>query len=219
MSDFETALNEYYGDATSTDDIRVVCRPCFFFDFDGHPLHVWRGQGLLTTSDGNEWYGSIAGDGNDCLTTPAIQDGRDGTSATYDFSLEIPEIPGEDTRALYQSLKEDQWRVNGRSIWCYHALFLVDEGLRPVTPIRAFRELTMFSTKFSESVESPNGKALKLRYKITVSTKDANFGRSKKPGGTYTDTMQKRRAAEQGYSNDRGCEFIAALANRTYTLP
>jgi len=219
MSDFYTTLDQYYGPADSIDDIRVVSRPLWFYDFNGAPLHIWKGQGTLITSDNQEWLGTVGPNGNDYHTAPAIQDGRDGTSATYEFSLEIPQLPDQDVRETYEQLKAEQWRVNGRSLWCYMAIFKVDEALRISTPYIAFKELTMFSPKFSEKIESNDGKSLQRKYVISVTTKDANFGRWKKPNGTYTDTMQKRRAAELGIALDRGCEFVATLANRTYTLP
>lgn len=219
MTDFWTTVDEFYGDDDAIDDIRVTVRRLWFYDFNGAPVRMWEGQGKLFTSDGNEWLGTLTQDGTNLHTTPTLQDGRDGTSATYEFTLTIPDLPGEPARQTYDQLKEDQWRVNGRSLWCYLAVFKTDEGLRPSTPIIAFKELTMFSTRFNEKLDSPDGKRLERTYEISVVCKDANYGRSNKPNGTYADTMQKRRAAELGVENDRGCEFLAGLASRTYTLP
>lgn len=219
MSDFFTTLDEYYGASNTTSDIRVVARPLFFYDFNGAPIRIWRGQGTLITSDNLEWWGTIDAGGNEYHNAPALQDGRDGTSATYEFTLDIPQLPGQETRQTYEQLKSEQWRVNGRSLWCYWSIFLVGEALRPSTPYIAFKELTMFSPKFSERVESTDGKSLRNKYSVSIVAKDANYGRVRKPNGTYSDTMQKRRAAEQGIALDRGCEFVATLANRTYTLP
>ena len=54
------------------------------------------------------------------------------------------------------------------------------------------------------------------RYKITVIAKDDNFGRSDSPRRTYADTMQKEYAKGLGVALDRGAEFLAGLAYRTY---
>ena len=219
MTSFDALVDEYIGDQTSFTDIRVVVRQLYFYDFDGYPVRVWAGQGKLFTEDGNEWLGSIDSTGVDHHTTTAVQDGRDGSSASYTFGLEIPDMPGENVLELFETLKAEQWRVNGRTLRIYLAVFKEGEGLRPSTPIRFFKELFMIAPKFSEKVESPNGKALVQRYVASLIAKDANYGRAFKPMGTYTDTIQKRRALELGVSLDRGCEFVGVLANHTFTLP
>jgi len=219
MSDFYAELDALLGDQQDLTDIRVTARRCWFYDFNGYPLRVWQGQGKMFDSLGNEWLGTITPGGNDLHQTPAIQDGRDGTSASYSFSLVIPDIPGQFAYELYDALKADQWRVNRRTLTCYLALFLEGEGMRPATPLTFFKELTMMSTKFSEGIEQDGNGTLVRKYKATVVTKDGNFGRWNIPNGTYADPIQKERAKQQGVAVDRGAEFLAGLANRTYQLP
>lgn len=218
MTAFDNLVDEYIGDSDSLADIRTVVRQLYFYDFVDNPVRVWQGQGKLFTEDGNEWLGSIDSAGTDHHSTSAIQDGRDGTSATYTFGLEIPDLPGQDAFTLFQELKAEQWRVSGQNLTIYLAVFKEGEALRPVTPIKFLKELTMIAPKFSEKIE-PNGKILIKKYVANLTAKDANFGRALTPNGTYTDTVQKRRAFELGVSNDRGCEFIAQLANHTFIIP
>jgi hypothetical protein len=148
-----------------------------------------------------------------------MQDGRDGTSVTYSFSLTIPDMPGQTPRQLYDQIKAEQWRVNGRKLTCYLAVFKEGEALRPTTPIAHFKELTMQSPKFSEMMESNEGGTLVQKYKTTIIAKDANSGRSSTPNGTYADTIQRQRALELGVAVDNGAEYLALLANRTYQIP
>ena len=56
-------------------------------------------------------------------------------------------------------------------------------------------------------------------YTAAITAKDNNHGRSETPDRTYADTMQKRRAAQLGVAVDRGSEYLALLANRTYQVP
>jgi len=219
MSAFDDLIDEYTGDQDSLADIRTVVRQLYFYDFQGYPVRVWQGQGKLFTADGAEWLGSIDSAGTDHHTASAIQDGRDGTSATYTFGLEIPDMPGENVGEMFDALKADQWRVSGQSLRIYLAVFKEGEALRPSTPIKFLKELTMIAPKFSERIDSPDGKSLLKKYVANLTAKDANFGRALKPMGTYTDTIQKRRAVELGVALDRGCEFVGALANHTFVLP
>lgn len=219
MSDFWTVLDEYIGSGFDTTDIRAMVRRCWFYDFDGYPLRIWQGQGRLFTSDGNMWLGTIDQNGQDVHSTPRIGDGRDGSSATYSFGLKIPDSPGIPALQMYNAIKTEQWRTVKRNIICYLALFQPNEGLRPQTPIVFFKELTMFAPKFSERIEMGSDGILKKKYSISISAKDGNFGRSEVPNGTYADTIQKERAKQLGVNLDRGCEFLAGLANRTYQLP
>ncbi|QWY83145.1 hypothetical protein [Rhizobium phage RHph_X2_24] len=218
MSEFWDALEEYIGDADDIFDIRAVVRRCWFYDFNGYPIRVWQGKGKLFTSDGNEWLGTIDALDNDIHTTPPIQDGRDGSSATYNFTLAINDIPGQSAGELYEAIKAEQSRVSGRNLTCYLALFKEGEGLRPTTPITFFKELTMVSPRFSEKLGLDTAGAMVRSYFVTVTCKDSNFGRSNIPGGTYADTIQKERARQLGVALDRGAEFLALLANRTYQL-
>lgn len=218
MSDFWTVLDEYLGDGFDTTDIRAVVRRCWFYDFDGYPLYVWQGQGRLFTNDGNRWLGTVDGAGNDLHITPRISDGRDGSSATYNFGLKIPDMPGQPARETYNAIRNEQYRVTRRKLICYLALFQPGEGLRPETPIIQYKELTMLAPKFSEKIEPSSSGTLRKNYSISIAAKDGNFGRSEVPNGTYADNIQKERARQLGVPLDRGCEFLALLANRTYQL-
>lgn len=220
MSEFTDLLDELIGDDDALTDISVVVRRLWFYDFEGHPLRLWQGKGKLFTSDGNEWLGTITANDVDIHETPPLQDGRDGTSATYEFGLSIPNLPGEASeRELYEAIKVEQGIAAGRTLTCYLAIFNVGEALRPATPISFFKELIMFSPKFSEKIEGDDNGRLTRSYRVSVPCKDNNFGRSNIPNGTYADTIQKRRAAELGVAVDKGSEFLAALANRTYQIP
>lgn len=219
MSAFYDQIDELLGAAEDVTDIVATVRKCWFYDFKDDPIRLWDGQGNFIDIDGNEWLGTVAPKGANIHKTPSLQDGRDGTSATYNFSLQIPSIPGQDTLALYNALKSDQSKVFGRKLTCYLVLFREGEGLRPGTPISFYKELVMFSPQFSEGIErSASGTVLKT-YTASIVAKDNNHGRSETPDRTYADTMQKRRAAQLGVSVDRGAEYLALLANRTYQIP
>ncbi|WP_305096486.1 hypothetical protein [Croceibacterium aestuarii] len=219
MSAFYDQIDEILGAAEDVTDIVATARKCWLYDFKDDPIRLWDGQGPFTDIDGHEWLGTVDANGRNIHKAPALQDGRDGTSASYTFSLSIPTVPGEDTLALYQALKADQSKVFGRKLTCYIVLFIEGEGLRPGTPISFYKEMTMFSPKFSETIErSPDGRVTKT-YTVSVVAKDSNHGRSETPDRTYADTMQKRRAAQLGVSVDRGAEYLALLANRTYQVP
>src|SRR5690606_27888298 len=162
---------------------------------DGAPLRLWQGKGRLHTDDGNVWLGTIDANDVDHHVAPPIQDGRDGSSPTYNFSLTIPDLPDQNPLVLYEQLKADQDLVAGRSLTCYLAVFKEGEALRPSTPIAFFKELTMFNPRFSESVERAEDGRIIRTYRVTLPCKDANYGRSNTPNGTYADTIQKRRAS------------------------
>lgn len=215
MSEFTDRLDAAYGGGQDISDIRVVVRRCWLFDFLGYPVRAWQGQGKLFAG-GEEWLGYMTYDGQPIITTPRIADGRDGTAPTYEFGMTLVDMPGMPALEAYEALKSDQTRVVGRSVICYLALIEVGEGLRPNTPLEFFKELTMQSTRFEEKLEW-DGTSMVKRYTVTLLTKDGNVGRSAVPGGTYTDTVQKERARQLGAGLDRGCEFVAALADRTYT--
>lgn len=219
MSEFYELLEEYLGNSDAITDIRVVVRRLWFYDFDGYPLRMWQGKSTLFTEDGNEWLGTIDATNVDHHQTPAIQDGRDGSSATYNLSMNLVDVPGQTAREAYEALKADQWRVSRRPVTCYLAIFKENEALRPATPIVFFKELTMMSPKFSETIEFDNDSRVLRKYKVSIAAKDANFGRSNVPNGTYADAIQKQRAKELGVPLDRGSEFLALLANRTYQIP
>lgn len=218
MPDFYDVLEEYIGEDDELTDVRAIVRRCWFYEFDGYPLRVWQGKGKLFTSDGNEWLGTIDANGYDHHKSPSITDGRDGSSGRYEMALNLIDTPGAPASAVYQDIRNDQWRVFGRNVTCYLAIFQVDEGLRPQTPIVFFREFTMMNSKFSETLEFENGSAVK-KYKCSVVCKDGNFGRSEIPNGTYSNAIQQERAKQLGVENDIGCSFVASLANRTYQIP
>ena len=72
--------------------------------------------------------------------------------------------------------------------------------------------------KFSEKMEISGG-AVSQKYDTSVVAKDGNFGRSEIPNGTYANTIQQERAKQLGVNTDLGCQYVAALANRTYIVP
>lgn len=219
MTDFYDLLNNQFGEDDDLNDIRVVVRRCWFYDFEDSPIRVWQGKGRLFTTDGNEWLGTIDANNIDHHKVPSITDGRDGSSATYTFSLDLVDLPDQPIQELYDLLRAEQWRTNGRKLTCYLVAWenVETEGLRPATPIVYFKDLTMMYTKFSEKLESQGGIITK-KYIPSVICKDGNFGRSNVPGGTYADSIQRQRAKELGVALDKGCEFLALLANRTYQL-
>ncbi len=218
MSEFYDLLEQYIGEEDDMTDIRAIVRRCWFYDFKGFPLRVWQGKGKLFTSDGNEWLGTIDAGDNDHHKTPAVSDGRDGSSGTYTMGLKIIDTPDLAAKELYESIKKDQWRVFGQKVTCYLAMFQTGEGLRPETPIVFFKEFTMMNSKFSEKIEM-NGGVMVKRYETSVVCKDGNFGRSERPSGTYANAVQQERARQLGVDTDLGCEFVAALSNRTYQVP
>lgn len=215
---FYDVLDEYIGDDDALSDVRAVVRRCWSYDFDGYPLRVWQGKGKLFTSDGNEWLGTIDANNNDHHKTPAITDGRDGSSGSYTMGLNIIDTPNKTAGEIYEAIKADQSRVAGRKVVCYLAIFKEGEGLRPTIPIAFFKEFTMMNSKFSEKIEFNNGKMVK-KYTTSVVCKDGNFGRAERPNGTYASAIQQERARQLGVNVDKGCEFVAALANRTYQVP
>lgn len=219
MSAFYDQIEEVLGAADDMYDILATARKCWFYDFKDDPIRVWDGQGDFIDSDGNEWMGTVDANGTNHHKSPSLQDGRDGTSASYNFSLNIPSLPDQDTLKLYNELKADQSKVFGRRLICYIVLFIEGEGLRPNTPISFYKELTMFSPKFSENIARAGSGIVTKTYTASITAKDNNHGRSETPDRTYADTMQKRRAVQLGVSIDRGSEYLALLANRTYQVP
>jgi hypothetical protein len=220
MSEFDDLLEEYLGDEEVMSDIRVVIRRLWFYDFDGFPTRMWSGKGRLFTTGGLEWLGTINDNNQDIHVTPRLQDGRDGSSASYQFKMTIPDLPDESSGELYEALKADQGRTFGRELTCYLAIFKDGEGLRPTTPIKFFKRLTMQSPTFSEGFTTGAGGVLVRTYTVSVTAKDGNSGRSKIPNRTYTDTVQREYARQMGVASppDRGLEYVAQLANKTFTV-
>lgn len=219
MSAFYDQIDAVLGDAEGVTDIVATARKCWLYDFKDDPVRLWDGQGPFTDSNGNEWLGTIDANGANIHKSPSLQDGRDGSSASYTFSLTIPTVPGQDTLALYNALKSDQSKVFGRKLTCYLVLFIEGEGLRPGTPLSFYKEMTMFSPKFEERLDRSAAGTVVKNYVVSLTAKDNNHGRSETPDRTYADTMQKRRAAQLGVAVDRGAEYLAELANRTYQVP
>lgn len=219
MSAFYDMIDEVVGSAESVADIQATVRKCWLYDFKDGPVRLWDGQGVFTDIDGHEWLGTVDANGANMHKSPGLQDGRDGTSAAYTFELTIPNAEGVDPLALYNELKADQSQVSGRTLTCYLVLFLEGEGLRPGSPLSFYKQLVMQAPKFSESIVRDGAGRVTKQYRCSVVARDSNSGRSAVPGRTYADTMQKRRAAELGVSVDRGAEYLALLANRTYQIP
>lgn len=219
MSAFDDLLDEYLGEDNALTDVRAVVRRLWFYDFDGQPVRLWDGQGKLFTVGGHEWLGSVDAGGTNHHVTPALQDGRDGSSATYKFGLTIPDMPGQNPGELYEEMKAQQSLVHRRALTCYLAIFEEGEALRPQTPIAFFKELTMMTVTFSDALTPTPSRSLNRKYSVEITAKDGNFGRSNVPKGTYADAIQKQRAKELGVALDRGSEFLGALANRTYVIP
>jgi len=217
MSAFFDALDEYLGDSGSVEEIQVVARRLWFYDFQTGPLRLWDGQGLLITEDDEEWLGSATDTGN-LHKTPTIKDGRDGSSGRYEFTLNIPDIPGQTAYESYEAIKAENDSVQGRSLVCYMAIFHRDEGLRPQTPYVYLKDFTMMSAVFNEKMSFNEG-AMVRDYSVTIIARDGNTGRSNRPNRTYADTIQKEHARQLGVAVDKGSEYLAELANRTYTIP
>lgn len=135
------------------------------------------------------------------------------------MTLNLVDVPGQTAFEAYEKIKTEQWRVIGRKVVCYLVLFDENEGLRPQTPLSYFTEFTMFNPNFNEKISINNNGKIVKNYSTSVSCKNGNFGRSNVPGGTYADTIQKARAIEWGIPVDKGCEYLALLANRTYQVP
>lgn len=219
MSAFYDKIDEALGAADDITDIVLTARKCWFYDFEDDPVRLWDGQGNFIDSDGNEWLGTVDANGNNIHKTPSLQDGRDGSSASYNFSFNIPTLPGGETLELYNGLKSEQDKAYGHNLTCYIVLFSEGEGLRPGTPISFYKQLLMMSPRFTEVITRESSGMIVKNYTVLILAKDGNYGRSETPDRTYADTMQKRRASELGVSVDKGAEFLALLANRTYQLP
>lgn len=207
---FESELLDALGEADDAWDIRVGVRRCFFYDFDGFPTRIWHGVGPMYAG-GYEWLGTIDADGQDHHIAPNVQTTRDGTSPRYTFT-----IPYMD-KATSAALKADQALALGRRMTCYHVIFLTGEGVRPQTPLRFNYELTMQGVEFSDSYEGEPGSGQKV-YSASVLMRTDEVGRSRTPGGTYTDTSQQERARLLGLTSDSFCAFVASNSRRTITI-
>lgn len=213
MSAFEDKLNEYLSEATDPTDLRIMVRRFWKYDFLAGAVRVWDGMGKAYSEDGQEWLGTVSPEGMNFHQTPKISDGRDLASPRYQFSL------GYIDSTTYNALKASQDQVAGRTITCYLGIFEEGEGLRPQTALDYFDQFTMQSAIFEEKLTMGESGALQKQYVASVVAVNANAGRSRAPGGTYTDTSQKNRASILGVDGDRGCEFVAGLANKTFIIP
>lgn len=207
---FETDLIADLGDGNDSHDIRVTVRRCYFFDFDGFPVRLWQGQGRLFAG-GHEWIGTRDADGNDYLTSDAIRDARDGTSPRYTFG-----IPYVDA-ATFDALKADQARVAWREMTRYVVRIAPGEGLRPATPPRFSGRFLMVGAKFSQRRAGVAPLITRIR-SASVVARSLEYGRSRVPNGSYTDTSQQERARLAGLASDSGCSFVARNARRTYEV-
>tara|TARA_R100000544_G_scaffold37143_1_gene27356 strand:- start:5674 stop:6309 length:636 start_codon:yes stop_codon:yes gene_type:complete len=206
---FEAELLSALGSSEDSFDIKVVTRRAFFYDFDGVPVRLWDGQGVLIDSGGNEYLGTIDAQGTNHHRTPKVKDPRDGSSPRYEFGL--PHVD----RTTFDNLKADQSLAAGRELTCFNAIFLDGEGLRPATTLNFNYKLIMQATRFEQGVNMDGG-SVQRRYSAFVSCRTLEYGRSKFPGGTYTDVAQNARAALLGVESDSGCVFVAGNSQRSY---
>jgi hypothetical protein len=52
MSEFYDLLDEQFGNDDDLNDIRVVVRSCWFYDFIDYPVYLWQGKGYLLFQTG-----------------------------------------------------------------------------------------------------------------------------------------------------------------------
>lgn len=225
MSDFATELLRITESADGAADIRAVVARCFFYDFDGYPLRLWEGIGVLTTTlsvgaafetphgtvAANEWLGTYDADGQNTHQAPQLPDSRDGASPRLEFG-----IPSVD-EATFNAIKADQSLARGRNLTIYNAIFAHGEGLRPQTPIRFAQRLTMKGVRFARQMAGDASRPVMV-YSASVVCATGEEGRSRVPGGTYTDPSQIERARLLGLSSDSGCRFVAFNSNRTFIV-
>jgi len=207
---FETDLLDALGDDTATHDVRVSVRRCWFYDFDGYPVRLWHGQGKLYAG-GQEWLGTVAPDGTDYHQVSAVQDSRDGASPRYTFG--IPYLDAE----TFAALKGDAALAQGREITCYLALIHGNEGMRPSNSLRFSYRMIIVGVEFSERTMGEAPDIMRAR-SASVVARSLEYGRSRIPNGTYTDTAQQERARLLGLASDSGCSFVARNARRTYEI-
>lgn len=212
---FEDVLNEAIGSVGSNADIRLSIARCYEYQFDAPagPLRLWRGQGRLFTSDTRVWTGTVDALGKDHHQVPALDDGRDGTAANLQFGFPFLD------KATWSDLKAMRVPVAGRLIRCWLVAVLPGEGLRPATAPEFFADVTMQAATFADATAMTDDGAMVRTYGITVLAKGGNAGRSRAPRGTYTDACQQQRAALLGVALDKGCGFVASIANETLQFP
>lgn len=207
---FDALVDAAVGTAADTFDVRATIRRCYFYDFDGYPTRLWNGVGVLHAG-GYDWIGTVAPGGMDFHTVPVVTDPRDGTSPRYSFG-----IPYLD-KATFDVLRADRDLVSGRALTCYRVIIVPGEGLRPATALKFAWAMTMQEATFAERYEGAGPNAVKV-YSASVLARSSEVGRSRVPGGTYTDTAQRERARILGVTADSFCAFVASNARRTLTI-
>lgn len=207
---FATSLIELTGAATDAFDIRAGVRRCFLYDFVGSPVRLWDGHGVLQAG-GYEWLGTFDAMDQNRHVSPSVRDPRDGTSPRYEFG-----IPYLD-QATFLALKASQTLAAGRDLICYHVLCKAGEGLIPTTELLFGYRLAIRGVQFTERVEGDLASPVIVR-SVTVIAKSLEYGRSRVPAGTMTDTAQNDRARILGLSSDSGCAFMAANCKRTFII-
>lgn len=203
---FADELTALTGAATDAWDIRAAVRRCFLYDFTGSPVRLWDGHGVLQAG-GFEWLGTFDAMGTNRHQSPAVRDSRDGTAPRYEFSLPFID------RTTYLALQADQAMAMGRDLICYNVLCKVGEGLVPTTALRWNYRLAIRGVQFAERMDGD-----RKVYTASVIAKSLEYGRSRVPGGTMTDTAQRERARVLGVAADSGCVFVAQNSRRTYII-
>lgn len=225
MSDFTTVLTEQTGGASDVGDISLRLARLYFYDFDGYPVRLWNGEGVLqtTTSVGdavetaagtiaaNEWIGTVDERGNDLHQAPDLSDARDGASPRHEFGL--PYIDKE----TFDALRADKALAQGRRITVYNAIAFEGEGMLPQTPIHFDARLTIRDVTFSQMMQGQPGNETFV-YSAKVLARSSEGGRSLAPRGTMTDTSIRERSRQLGVAADSGGAFIAANSQRTYLV-
>jgi hypothetical protein len=213
LTSFLDAIDDHLGAAADgIADIRASVVPLFEYDLGSIVIRMWRGRGRLVTGDGRVWLGTIDSKGVDHHQTPALRDGRDGSSSRLEFSLPFID------KATFNDIKAGRVPVANRPLTVYLVLVEEGEGLRPAGDLEVLAKLTLQSPTFSDSFGWIGGE-LRRQYKVTVVAKDGNAGRSRSAKGTYSDTSQQERAATLGVVPDYGCGFVALLADLNLQLP
>jgi hypothetical protein len=214
VSAFETALNAAVGNSADAGDIRAALAFLYEYAFITGPVRLWRGQGLLTTSDGRQWLGTVDGNGNDFHQVPPLGDGRDGSAQQLEFGFPYLDA------ATFRALKANPEAVSGCAITCLVAIVLDGEGLNPRIAPDYVAGYVMQSATFSHKPGfDPASGTTSVSYSIRINAKDRNAGVSQATGGTYTDTWQQKKAQLLGVDPDYGCGFVVQLANETIQFP
>lgn len=207
---FSADLINLTGTAADAFDIKAMVRRCFLYDFVGQPVRIWDGQGVLTAG-GYDWLGTHDANGRNLHQAPAVRDARDGSAPRYEFG-----IPYLD-QTTFLALKASQALARGRDLICYYALFQAGEGLVPTTALNFAYRLAIRGVQFTERVEGEPGAESVVRG-ASVIAKPLEYGRSRVPAGTMTDTAQQERARVLGLASDSGCAFVASNSRRTYVI-